>query len=109
MPFNPKKVPKPSTPVPSATPSQTQTFYSVDLLEDEDYVLEYPKVTPFGLLTLVLMTVTYLLQFIGMVFHRLSTLGHIVSTTDLGLLKVSRLLHAYVLAMKKLVIVINSK
>ena len=94
-PFNPKRVPKPSTPLPPTTPSQNQTLYSLNLRENEDYVLEYTQIMPLGMLTLAWMTVTYLVQFIGMVFHRLSTLGHIVSTTDLGLLKVRRLLQMY--------------
>ena len=88
-PFNCKKVPKATTPATHQTHSPNQTFHSLDLQDGEDYELECTHIMPLGIFTVLWMVIVYFFQFIGMVYHRLTTLGHIVSTTDLGLMKVS--------------------
>lgn len=45
---------------------------------------EYIDVEPIGLVFLVFFGVIMIIQFVGMVFHRLGTLYHVIATTRLG-------------------------
>ena len=49
---------------------------------------EYLQLEPLGLLFILWFAVVMLFQLIGMVLHRIMTLGHIVSTTTIGVSKV---------------------
>lgn len=53
---------------------------------------EYLQLEPLGLLFILWFAVVMLFQLIGMVLHRIMTLGHIVSTTNIGISKVRLLL-----------------
>ena len=56
---------------------------------------EYLQLEPLGLLFILWFAVVMLFQLIGMVLHRIMTLGHIVSTTTIGISKVRPLLHLH--------------
>ena len=60
-------------------------FYVMQANKDS---LSIANLSPVALLVVGWMFLVYIFQFGGMLQHRLSTLGHIVSTTKIGLLKV---------------------
>ena len=49
---------------------------------------EYQYVEPLGLLFVIFFALVMFFQLIGMVMHRIMTLGHIVSTTNIGITRV---------------------
>ena len=51
---------------------------------------EYLSLEPLGLLFIIWFAIVMFFQLIGMILHRIMTLGHIVSTTTIGLSKVSK-------------------
>ena len=70
----------------TTTPSPNNYWNQSVMDSNPDH--EYPHVEPVGLLVIFVFCSVLFFQLIGMLMHRILTLGHVVSTTDIGIVKV---------------------
>ena len=68
------------------------TFDATDLERSNQMVLEYEylQLEPVGVFFVCAFIVIMLIQLVGMILHRLMTLGHIVASTNIGFLRHKR-------------------